>query len=240
MYHENEFVVNIAKSRLSSVAPNRRGSVATSARVVRELCASRAWGLREGSAKWVITAKKDEHNQGSEVPNKNKKKNKNKKREVPPPDGAMFVAETLWTGILTVQPDRKLPYSLDSWAWTYDKAMRLDKRDTSVLLAQIDWLFSPVNQSAEARFEVFSAEAHRKKFDAIERQRTKQPTTQRRPGMVDRIAEGLAERQEKRNAQGSQQGSAGRRLTPRALEEGQGDLLDARDVSPSRGDVDGF
>lgn len=44
----------IARSRIQTLAPNRRGSNATSARTLRGLCGKQTWGLLEGDAKWTI------------------------------------------------------------------------------------------------------------------------------------------------------------------------------------------
>jgi len=66
-------------------------------------------------------------------------------------------------------------------AQVYDKAIRIDSRAPPDLIAQLDWLFGPDNQSAEARFEVFSAKSHREKFDDIERMRNRPKRADLRP-----------------------------------------------------------
>ncbi len=192
MYHEHSYILTIARNRLPSVAPNRRGSVATSARVVRELSAKRAWGVLEEGARWVISTGKCEQNQGSEAlirKEKKKKKREKRKESAGPPHVCMVLATKLDFSIHVVQPERRLMKTLDAWAKVYEAAMRIDGRSAPDLNAQIDWLFGPENQSAEARFEVFSANAHRMKFDAIERmrQRNSRPA-QKHPDKMDKMA----------------------------------------------------
>ena len=46
--------IQVARSQLVVLYPNRRGSVATAARVVRELCGKQAFELHEGDAVWAI------------------------------------------------------------------------------------------------------------------------------------------------------------------------------------------
>ena len=236
MYHENDFKVTIAKNRLPSVAPNRRHSVATSARVVRELCATMTWGVREGSATWVISAKKDEQNQGSDPPNKKKNKKKKREQDKPPPAECVTLAKFLNKEIQRIQPERNLPAENNPWAWIYEKAMRIDGRRFDSLLAQINWLFSPENQSAEARFEVFSAASHRKKYDAIERmrERASRPAT-RRPGKMERMAAILEEQE---NAQSTKHEGSRPRLVSGEGREETGAFSFARDVSGGRGRPD--
>ena len=62
--HERKDTVYIARNRLPSVAPNKRGSVATSARVVRELCAKQSWSLHESDGKWSIHIRNYSQKQG--------------------------------------------------------------------------------------------------------------------------------------------------------------------------------
>lgn len=100
---------------------------------------------------------------------KTKAKTEAKKQQSPPPAVCVELAEHLSEWIRQIQPGRKLPKDLDAWAWVYEKAIRRDGRCQQALRKQIAWLFGPDNQTAEARFEVFSAGAHRAKFDAIER-----------------------------------------------------------------------
>lgn len=50
--HEN--VITVARSRLASLAPNRRDSCVTATRVVRELCTKQAWEMQENDATVTI------------------------------------------------------------------------------------------------------------------------------------------------------------------------------------------
>ena len=47
--------ITVGTYRLTSIAPNKRGSVASATRVLRELCAKQAWAIHESDASVTIT-----------------------------------------------------------------------------------------------------------------------------------------------------------------------------------------
>lgn len=113
-----------------------------------------------------------------------------------PPSGlGLGLADFLQSRILQIQPTRKLPRRLDPWARIYDLMMRLDLRAPQEIECQLRWLASPANQTAEARFEVFSANSHRKKFDSIARAMERAATPAQRPGKLARMAAIVAEQE---------------------------------------------
>lgn len=87
----------------------------------------------------------------------------------PPSADAVACAYELARTVKGIQPSRKPPPSLDPWARTYEKTLRVAGRTCEGVFAQLAWLASPANQDAEARFEVFAAEKHHKRYDDIAR-----------------------------------------------------------------------
>ena len=67
--------------------------------------------------------------------------------------------------IAEVQPGRKVKSG--KWAKQLDVMSRRDSRDPTEMRETLGWIFGPVNQASEYRFEVFCVEAFRKKYDNI-------------------------------------------------------------------------
>jgi len=130
---------------------------------------------------WQVTfrnlAKKHgmSENKDKDGPPKKKKKKKREEEEeetttsAPPSEDAVACAERLRKMILHIQPGRSVPTGLTLWARTYDKCLRKPGRTSESIQAQMLWLASSANQDASARFEIFAAEKHHKRYDDIER-----------------------------------------------------------------------
>ena len=67
--------------------------------------------------------------------------------------------------IAEVQPGRKV--KSEKWPKQLELMQRRDARDPVEMEETLNWVFGPVNQASEYRFEVFSVEAFRKKYDNI-------------------------------------------------------------------------
>ena len=126
--------------------------------------------VRNLAEKHGMSEKKDKEGPPKKKREEEERRGKKKSKEpAPPSEDAIACAELLRAHIRTLQPNRKLkPNFVEKSSETYDKMLRLDSRAFPEVLSQLTWLFGP-NQDAEARFEVFSAKAHREKFDPIDR-----------------------------------------------------------------------
>jgi len=159
----------IARSRLTLLAPNKRGSLATSARVLREMCRKMHWEVTEESAKWSIRIENYTQDQGLAPSEPQPRPD-----ETPPPTptpistpphkSALSVAELLQINLpkLGIDP----PEDLEAWTQRYSEGILLEGRDPAELLEQLYWLAGP-NAREQASFTVLEPDEHLEKFDRI-------------------------------------------------------------------------
>ena len=127
---------------------------------------------------WRVTFRNlaEKHGMGekkdTEGPPKKKREEGREKKNTdpaPPSEDATRLGSELARQITAHSPARRLKDSdVTSWAKTYDLMLRRDERGGDQITRQLGWLFG-LNQEREFPFEVWSANAHRKKFDDIAR-----------------------------------------------------------------------
>jgi len=163
---------SITLSRQSLNACAGREQHRHSLRIASEGAAAELYTLSEDGAHTLITVPKwlelQEITPDSRVEQSRAEKRRvNKNIPAPPSEAAVSCSEELISKISTSQPNRKLPPSApEKFAEVYDQAIRLDSRAPPEIIAQLEWLFGP-NRDREFSFVVWSAKAHRKKFDDI-------------------------------------------------------------------------
>jgi hypothetical protein len=107
------------------------------------------------------------------VSNSNSNSNSNIKT-LCPSSIAIESAQLLKLKIKKELPNARLPTDKaiiegrNSWSNIVDRMIRIDNRDPQEIQDTINWLYSPTNLDAEARFVVQSAQALREKYDRIQ------------------------------------------------------------------------